>query len=102
MIEGPCDIGVSVVFALPDRASEIALRLPAGATIADALERSCLAERHPEVDLDRARVGIFGKLSDRRAILADGDRVEVYRPLIADPKQQRQRRAAAGARPKRS
>ena len=94
MIPVPPDIAVTVVLALPDRATEIALRLPAGATIADALERSGLAERHPEVDLGRARVGIFGKLSDRRAILTDGDRVEIYRPLIADPKQQRQRRAA--------
>ena len=102
MIQVPPDIGVTVVLALPDRATEIALRLPAGATIADALERSGLAERHPDVDLARARVGIFGKLSDRRAILMEGDRVEVYRPLIADPKQQRQRRAAAATRAKTS
>jgi hypothetical protein len=102
MIPVPPDIAVTVVLALPDRATEIALRLPAGATIADALERSGLVERHPEVDLARARVGIFGKLSDRRAILTDGDRVEVYRPLIADPKQQRRRRAAAGTRAKTS
>lgn len=97
MIQGS-DIEIIVVLALPDHATQIALRLPAGATVTDALERSGLAALHPEVDLARARVGIFGKLADRRAILADGDRVEVYRALVADPKQQRQRRAAAGAR----
>ena len=57
-----------------------------------------LAERHPDVDMGRARVGIFGKLSDRKAVLADGDRVEVYRALIADPKERRLRRAAARAK----
>jgi uncharacterized protein len=87
-------IEVTVVLALPDRATEIAVRLPAGATLGDALEGSGLAERHPDVDLARARVGIFGKLSDRKAMLADGDRVEVYRALIADPKERRLRRAA--------
>ena len=92
-------IKVTVVLALPDRATEIAVRLPAGATLGDALEGSGLAERHPEVDVARARVGIFGKLSDRKAVLADGDRVEVYRALIADPQERRLRRAAARSKP---
>ncbi len=95
MIGSAPDIEVTVVLALPDRATEIAVRLPAGATLGDALEGSGLSGRHPEADLARARVGIFGKLSDREAVLADGDRVEVYRALIADPKQRRVRRAAA-------
>jgi uncharacterized protein len=97
----PC-IEVTVVFALPDRATEIAVRLPAGATLGDALERSGLAARHPDADLAHARVGIFGKLADRNARLADGDRVEVYRALLADPKEERRGRAAARpkARPK--
>ena len=95
MIENDSGIEVTVVLALPDRATEIAMRLPAGATLSDALEASGLAERHPDVDVARARVGIFGKLSGRKAVLADGDRVEVYRALIADPKEHRLRRAAA-------
>jgi putative ubiquitin-RnfH superfamily antitoxin RatB of RatAB toxin-antitoxin module len=95
MIENDPGIEVTVVLALPDRTTEIAVRLPAGATLGDALEASGLAERHPEVDVARARVGIFGKLSDRKTVLADGDRVEVYRALIADPKERRSRRAAA-------
>jgi uncharacterized protein len=95
MIENDPGIEVTVVLALPDRATEIAMRLPAGATLGDALEGSGLAERHPDVDVARARVGIFGKLSDRKTVLADGDRVEVYRALIADPKERRSRRTAA-------
>ena len=94
MIRVAPGIEVTVVLALPDRATEIAVRLPPGATLADALEHSGLAQRHPDVDIARARVGIFGKLSDRKAMLVDGDRVEVYRGLIADPKERRLRRAA--------
>jgi putative ubiquitin-RnfH superfamily antitoxin RatB of RatAB toxin-antitoxin module len=95
---GP-DIDVTVVLALADRATEIPLQLPAGATVAEALERSGLAARHPELDMARAPVGIFGRLAERDAILADGDRVEVYRPLLVQPKARRQSRAAM--RPKR-
>jgi putative ubiquitin-RnfH superfamily antitoxin RatB of RatAB toxin-antitoxin module len=98
MIQAAPGIEVTVVFALPDRATQLALRLPAGATVADALERSGLAARHPELDLASARVGIFGKLADRKAILADGDRVEVYRALLADPKERRLRRVAADSK----
>jgi uncharacterized protein len=99
MIENAADIEVTVVLALPDRATEITVRLPAGATLGDALEGSGLAERHPDIDVGGARVGIFGKLSDRKALLADGDRVEIYRALIANPKESRLRRAAARSKP---
>jgi hypothetical protein len=94
-------IEVTVVFALPDGTTDIALRLPAGATLADALERSGLAIRHPNLDLSRAAVGIFGKRSDRATALADGDRVEVYRPLIVDPKKARRTRVSASAKPRK-
>ena len=95
MIENAVDIDVVVILALPDRATEIAVRLPPGSTIADALERSGLAARQPDFDPMRAPVGIFGKLADHATILADGDRVEVYRSLIADPKEGRLHRAVA-------
>jgi putative ubiquitin-RnfH superfamily antitoxin RatB of RatAB toxin-antitoxin module len=87
-------IDVTVVFALPDRATQIEVHLPVGASVWEAIERSGLAERHPELDLARLRVGIFGKLAGRSTALSDGDRVEVYRPLVADPKQSRLKRAA--------
>ena len=92
-------IVVTVVYALPDRATEIALELPAGATVADAIARSRIAERHPGAAIEHAPTGIFGKRVGRGEALADGDRVELYRPLQADPKAARRRRASArGAR----
>ena len=92
-------IGVSVVYALPDAATEVELRLPAGSTVAEALLRSGLAGRHPEIDLEGCALGVFGKRVDRAFVLSDGDRVEIYRPLIADPKDSRRRRAARAKRP---
>lgn len=86
-------ITVTVVYALPDAATEIEVRLPAGATVADAVERSGLAARHPGADIPRRPVGVFGKRVDRRTPVADGDRVEVYRPLVADPKDARRKQA---------
>lgn len=91
--DGP-EIEVTVVFALATQATEIAVTLTAGATVSDALERSGIAARHPGLDVSRAPVGIFGKLAERGTLLTDGDRVEIYRPLVADPKLRRQRRAA--------
>jgi len=85
-------IRVTVVIAWPDQATEVALALPPGATVADALAESRLASRHPEIDVARSAVGIFGRRVARDRVLADGDRVEVYRPLVADPKEARRRR----------
>ncbi len=93
------EIEVTVVFALPQQATEIAVTLPAGATLLDALERSGLAARHPDLDLARVQTGIFGKLAERGTPLAHGDRVEVYRPLVADPKARRRSRASARSKP---
>jgi uncharacterized protein len=86
-------LSVTVVYALPEFATEIEVRLPAGATVADALARSGIAARHPEAHLEQCPVGIFGKRVDRQSTVADGDRVELYRPLIADPKESRRARA---------
>jgi len=86
-------ITVTVVYALPDRATEIEVRLGAGATVADALTKSGMASLHPELELARAPVGIFGRRVQRDRVLVDGDRVELYRPLLADPKNARRKRA---------
>ena len=86
-------IRVTAVVAWPQHATEVALALPPGATVADALAESRLGRRHPEIDLARSPVGIFGRRVARERVLADGDRVEVYRPLVADPKEARRRRA---------
>jgi hypothetical protein len=87
------DIEVTVVYALPLRADSVGLRVPAGATVEEAIGRSGLLERFPEIDLARTRVGIYGRWVRLDAVLREGDRVEVYRPLAADPKEVRRRRA---------
>ena len=89
-------IKVEVVYARPERQDVIALALPAGASVRQAIEASGLLSRHAEIDLAKAKVGIFGKLSKPDAALRDRDRVEIYRPLIADPKEVRKQRAAEG------
>jgi hypothetical protein len=77
---------VAVVTAFPGKQSVVALELPEGATVQDALRKSGVA-------FDPRNVGIFGERVSPDARLADGDRVEVYRPLEIDPKEARRRRA---------
>ena len=86
-------IRVSVVYALSERATEAALTLPAGTTVGEALAGSQLAASHPELDLAHCPVGIFGRRTGRETVLADGDRIEIYRPLVAEPNDIRRRRA---------
>lgn len=74
----------------------MALDVPADASIADVIAQSGLLEQFPEIDLGRNKVGVFGKLGKLTDTLYAGDRVEIYRPLIADPKEVRKKRAAQG------
>ena len=83
---------IEVVYALPRRQILRRVVLPAGSTLADALRASGLAEEFPEIDA--TRVGIHGKPAPADAALRDRERVEIYRPLRADPKQARRTRAA--------
>jgi putative ubiquitin-RnfH superfamily antitoxin RatB of RatAB toxin-antitoxin module len=89
-------IQVEVTYAKPDRQEVISLKLAEGSTIQQAIEASGLLQRHPEIDLAKAKVGIFGKLSRMDTVVRARDRVEIYRPLIADPKEVRKQRAAEG------
>ena len=82
---------VEVVLALPRGVDAVTLELPAGSSVRDAIAASGLADRHPGTDL--SSIGIFGRRVNADARLGDGDRVEVYRPLALDPKEQRRRRA---------
>ena len=70
--------------------------MPTDCTVRQALELSGIEQHFPGIDLASAKVGIFGKLSKPDAQLNPGDRVEIYRPLIADPKEARKKRAAEG------
>jgi putative ubiquitin-RnfH superfamily antitoxin RatB of RatAB toxin-antitoxin module len=94
-------IAIEVAYAKPDEQVIIAIDVPLGTTLLQALEQSGLLERFPEIDTAKMKVGIFGKLKKTDQVLQAGDRVEVYRPLIADPKQVRKERAAAGKRMKK-
>ena len=89
-------IPVEVTYALPHEQVVMTLELPADATVRQAIEESRIRERFPEIDLDKNKVGIFGKLAKLDDTLHPGDRVEIYRPLIADPKEIRKQRAKEG------
>lgn len=90
-------INVEVTYALPQRQELVQLRLPAGATVRDAVEASGLLQKYPDIEIDgRNKLGIYAKLAKADAVLRDRDRVEIYRPLIADPKAVRKKRADEG------
>ncbi|MGH8454278.1 MAG: RnfH family protein [Nevskiales bacterium] len=90
----PALIEVEVAYALPELQLILALQLPRGATVQQAIEKSGIHARFPGIDLKRAAIGVFGRAVLPTLTLQDGDRVEIYRPLIADPKQQRRQRVA--------
>ena len=86
-------IRVEVVLAMPERQELVALEVPEGTTLAGAITRSGLTEKFGDFELDLSKVGIFGKKTSPEQVLREGDRVEIYRPLIADPKEVRRQRA---------
>ena len=86
---------LKVCVAYSPRADEVDcvdLQLPAGATLVEALQASGVLERHPGIELATAKVGVWGKLAALDTPLRDGDRVELYRPLLVDPKEARRLR----------
>ena len=94
-------IDVEVAYARPDVQTILKLRVPQGTTLEQAVRESGILERFPDIDLANSELGVFGKLNKLDAELRSGDRVEIYRPLIADPKEVRKQRAAEGKRMKR-
>jgi hypothetical protein len=93
------EIAIEVAYALPERQRILALKVPVGTTMLEAAERSGIARVFEGLDLATAKMGIFGKAvaDPRRHVLAEGDRVEIYRPLTADPKEARKARARKAA-----
>lgn len=89
-------IHIEVAYALPEHQLILDFDVDEGITVEKAIEVSGILDEFPEIDLSTAKVGIFGKLAKKDAVLVDGDRVEIYRPLIADPKEARKKRAAEG------
>lgn len=89
-------ITVEVCYALPHKQQIIALEVAKGTTVFDAAKQSGIEKQFPGLELDSAKLGIFGKVvtKPKEELINEGDRVEIYRPLIADPKEVRKLRAA--------
>jgi len=94
-------IEVEVAYALPEEQLIIPVKVPVDATIEAAIQHSGILEEFPEIDLAVNKVGVFGKLAKLTGGLRPGDRIEIYRDLIADPKEVRRQRAAAGKQMKK-
>lgn len=86
-------ITVEVAYALPDEQVILSLEAPANISVEQAIKRSGILERYPQINLDTDKVGIFGKICKLDATLNHKDRIEIYRPLIADPKESRRQKA---------
>lgn len=95
----PPNIRIEVVLAMPGRQELVALEVAHGSTLADAIARSGLPEMFEGFELDPAKVGVFGQKASLEQVLCDGDRVEIYRSLITDPKEARRQRALLQADP---
>ena len=94
----PKPLRVEVAYATPEEQVIIPIDVPEGTTLEQAIALSRIQERFPAIDLRTHKVGIFGKLSKLSTVLRSEDRVEIYRSLIADPKEVRKQRAAEGKR----
>lgn len=86
-------IHIEVVLAMPEKQELVALELATGATVADAIKKSGIVAMFEGFELDASKVGIFGEKVALTQELRDGDRVEIYRPLLVDPKEIRRQRA---------
>lgn len=91
-------IRVEVAYALPDQQVLLELEVKEGTTIQQAIECSGILGRIPGLELRKERVGVFGKLAQLDTVLRDGDRVEIYRPLVVDPKEAHRGRAQRSSR----
>ena len=90
------EILVEVAYALPRQQLIVPIRVTRGTTAEQAVLASGIIDKFPEIDLATNKIGIFGKLTKPDTVLRHLDRVEIYRPLIADPKEVRRQRAAEG------
>ena len=87
-------VEVEVAYALPEAQTVLTVAVPAGASLEQAIRRSGILERFPEIDLSSNPVGIFSRKARLQDRVSAGDRIEIYRPLRIDPKAARRRRAA--------
>jgi putative ubiquitin-RnfH superfamily antitoxin RatB of RatAB toxin-antitoxin module len=101
MMPMEASVRVDVAFASPGEQLILGIELPEGATVFDAIHASGILERFPEIDLGKSQVGIYGKVVKLNRRLRDCDRVEIYRPLIANPREMRRARARNRQVPKK-
>ena len=92
----PNEILIEVAYALPKKQLILPIKVKEGTTAEEAIKISGIIKKFPEIDLNMNQIGIFGKLTQKDHVLRERDRVEIYRPLIADPKEIRRQRAAEG------
>ena len=90
----PDEILVEVAYALPEEQIIISIKVPTKFNVKQAIEKSGIQKKFPCIDLSKNKVGIFGKKTTLDHLLKDRDRIEIYRPLILDPKEMRRKRAA--------
>lgn len=90
------EITVEVAYALPEEQLIVPIKVQAGTTAEQAIYASGIIKKFPNIDLSANKIGIFGKATRLDTVLRHLDRVEIYRPLIADPKEVRKQRAADG------
>ena len=89
-------ISIEVVYALPHEQTLLKLQAPQDTCVAEAIRLSGVLEKYPDIDLGKNKLGIFGKLTKADTVLRDKDRIEIYRPLLSDPKEVRRKRAEEG------
>ena len=89
-------INIEVAYAEPEQQLILPVNVDVGTTVGGAIVQSGIMIKFPNLDIENSKVGIFGKATVMTTVLQDGDRVEIYRPLIADPKEVRRKRAAEG------
>ena len=92
----PNEILIEVAYALPKKQLIIPIKVKLGTTAQEAIQLSGIIKKFPEIDLSVNQIGIFGKLTQLDHVMRERDRIEIYRPLIADPKEIRRQRAAEG------
>ena len=88
------EILVEIAYAMPDEQVILSIKVPTKSDVKQAIEKSGIQIKFPSIDLSKNKVGIFGKKTTLDHVLKNRDRIEIYRPLILDPKEMRRKRAA--------
>jgi len=92
---------IEIAFATPERQKIVKYEITGKCSVRDAVKQSTIGQFFPEIDLENCDLGVFGKVVPSNYELLDGDRIEIYRPLIADPKEVRRQRAEQGLKTKK-